>query len=133
MKFSDNVKVRFVKKQGVFVEQFETEEPEHVPQVITIEIVPKDPGDPTKGCVADPNGDIEIWAGDTVRYVNNQWNQDTLILGKFPLFDDWISILIPAGETQDFTVSSNFLSGDKYKLQLFCDQTPGGPRFVPRP
>jgi hypothetical protein len=126
----------FERKKRLFVKRPIPGENDHTPQVIEIKIVEKDQDDPDKGCVADPSGDIEVWAGDTIRYINTL-TKETYILGQFTLFNEWIPIPIaPNGEEGDeveFTVSGNFLGADKFRLQLLCDSTPGGPRFVPKP
>jgi len=122
-----------IEKKGSFESQGNTGAEPREAQTIEIHIVERNPNHREDGCACDQDGDIEVWAGDTISFINNPWSQDTDILIPCELFLDPVRVPIKAEETKDFVVGPHYTQDAGYSVRLACDLAAGGPRFVPKP
>jgi len=85
------------------------------------------------GCVVRPEKEVGLYVGEIVQYKNTLDVEATLTGTCDDLFDEDLPLVISPGESVNLTRSAGAVSGHHYLCTVSCDDSGGGPRFVPQP
>lgn len=92
------------------------------------------PGGRERGCIVKPEEKVDLYVGDIVQYENTLDVEAILVGGECDaLWDEQLPLVIEAGESVILTRSAGAVSQHEYLCTVECDNSGGGPRFVPQP